>query len=243
MKALVALLLIVNIGFGAWQSSRPATSVHQPAPVDLGVEPLRLLSELDSPAGTVADLPSTGHDPLPSSAPTPTSVIPPATPAANPSPTPAPVAAQCYSLGPFTGLAQATQIRQRLQGLGVSGQPRVEQSHAGAVYRVALPPLPSRDSALQVARQLAADGINDYQVITDERQRNVISLGVFKDRVAAGRRQARVAALGYAPRIEAHDTTVQVFWLDTRETGNDQAAWDALQAEDPQLHRQPRTCP
>lgn len=243
MKALVALLLILNVGFGAWQWSRPATPVHQPTPVDPGVEPLRLLSEIASPARAAVGIASS--EPSPSPSPTPTSMSPLATPAANPSPTPAPLAAQCYSLGPFTGLAEVTQLRQRLQALGVSVQQRAEQTHVGVGYRVVLPPLPSRDSAVQVARQLAADGITDYQVIPDERQRNVISLGVFKDRQAAGRRQARVAALGYAPRIEVHDPAVQVFWLDTREAaGSQQAAtWDSLRAENPQLQRQVRTCP
>ena len=116
MKALVALLLILNVGFGAWQWSRPATPVHQPTPVDPGVEPLWLLSEIAGPAHAAVGIPSS--EPSPSPSPTPTSMSPLATPAANPPPTPAPLAAQCYSLGPFTGLAEVTQLRQRCAGAG-----------------------------------------------------------------------------------------------------------------------------
>lgn len=245
MKGLVVLLLILNIGFGVWQWSQPVPAIHASAPVDPGVEPLRLLSEIDSPTRSAAPSKSS-PSPVPTPSPSPQPALMPPVANASPTPTPAPMVPQCYSLGPFATSAQAMQMRQRLQASGFGVQQRADQAHAGIAYRVVLPPLPSRDSALQVARQLAADGITDYQVMTDERQRNLISLGVFKDRPAAGRRQAGVAALGYAPRIETHETSAQTFWLDVREDSarNDASApWDRLLAANPPVRREPRPCP
>lgn len=245
MKALVVLLLVLNIGFGAWQWSRPAPAVPA-ASVDPGVESLRLLSEVEGAGAAAVHMSS----PQPSPAPVPTRTASPTPPSAPPmataSPTPAPIVLQCYSLGPFASSAQAMSLRQRLQAAGLGVQVRTDPAQADIAYRVVLPPLASRDSALQVARQLAADGITDYRVMTDERQRNVISLGVFKDRPAASRRQARVAALGYAPHVETHEMTAQTFWLEVREesAGNDVTALlNSVHTANPLVRREPRPCP
>ena len=247
MRALVVLLLLLNLGFAAWQLTRHDTPANQRAPADAGVEPLRLLTEnaalptttkpegaSPAPAGPEPDLAAQTQSSAPSA--------PEATPA-----TVTPDTAQvfCYSVGPFPELQQAELARQRLQAAGVSSRQRVVESRTNANYRVVLPPLPSKESAIQVARQLAADGIADYQVILDDSQRNVISLGVFKDRQAATRRQAQIAAFGYAPRIESHDVPVQNYWLDTRESGRAAeavATWTALLTESPYVRRQDQDC-
>lgn len=252
MRALVILLLLLNVGFAAWQLTRHEIPANQRAPADAGVEPLRLLAENTPQPATIA---SEAVSPAPAPTPevavqTPPTVQPAPAVVAEPETTPVPtmpdtVHITCYAVGPFAELQQAELAGQRLQATGVSNRQRVVESRANANYRVVLPPLPSKESAVQVARQLAADGIADYQVILDDSQRNVISLGVFKDRQAATRRQAQIAAFGYAPRIEPHDVSIQNYWLDTQESGQtDEAAavWAALLAKSPQAHRQVQDC-
>ncbi len=250
MRALVVLLVLLNVGFAAWQLTRHEIPVNQRAPADAGVEPLRLLTDNATPPAAMESETELSAASTEVAAQNPTTT--PSAPAvvATPEATPAPVipdTAQnsCYTVGPFADLRQAELAGQRLQATGVSSRQRVVESRANASYRVVLPPLPSKESAIQVARQLAADGIADYQVVLDDGQRNVISLGVFKDRPAASRRQAQIAALGYAPRIEPHDVPVQNYWLDTREsdqTAESKSAWAALLAESPQIHRQAQDC-
>ena len=46
MRALIALLLVMNIGFAAWQLTRHDVPPARRPPADLGVEPLRLLTEM-----------------------------------------------------------------------------------------------------------------------------------------------------------------------------------------------------
>ncbi len=59
MRALVLLLLALNIGFAAWQLTRhEAPSIRRPL-ADAGVEPLRLLAEMVKP------LPAKESPPLP----------------------------------------------------------------------------------------------------------------------------------------------------------------------------------
>ena len=49
MRALVALLLVLNIGFAAWQLTRHEAPPTRRPPADAGVEPLRLLTEMAKP--------------------------------------------------------------------------------------------------------------------------------------------------------------------------------------------------
>ena len=49
MRALVALLLVMNIGFAAWQLTRHELPPARSPPADIGVEPLRLLTEMIKP--------------------------------------------------------------------------------------------------------------------------------------------------------------------------------------------------
>ena len=50
MRALVALLLVLNIGFAVWQLTRHDVPPVRRPPADAGVEPLRLLTEQPAPA-------------------------------------------------------------------------------------------------------------------------------------------------------------------------------------------------
>lgn len=49
MRALVVLLLMLNIGFAAWQLTRHEAPPARRPPADAGVEPLRLLTETAKP--------------------------------------------------------------------------------------------------------------------------------------------------------------------------------------------------
>lgn len=49
MRALVVLLLALNIGFAAWQLTRHEAPPARRPPADAGVEPLRLLTEMAKP--------------------------------------------------------------------------------------------------------------------------------------------------------------------------------------------------
>ena len=241
MRILVILLLILNIGFAAWQvtSARQHAAVARLAPADPGVEPLRLLSEVAAPSPAAPPQPPVS---VPTPAPQPTP--PPVTQSTAP---PTPPASQthtaCYTVGPLPDTQQAEQLMQRLNQKGIAGQQRMTETRSTGGYRVILPPLPSKESAQRVARQLAAKGVTDYQVGVDDNQRDIISLGVYKDQQAATRRQAQVDALGYASRVEPREIVTQSYWLDTQASDTPADVWTALLAGYPQAQRQERSCP
>ena len=236
MRALVLLLVLLNIGFAAWQLALQDQDIKQLSPADSGTEPLRLLTE-----GKVSQAPQVA--PSPDEPNTPSVAAPERAVPLSPTLPPVPI---CFVVGPIADPEQASLIAQRLRAAGITSIQRVELSGDNPSYRVVLPSLPSRESALQVGRQLAADGVTDYQVIVDDSQRNVVTLGVFKDQPAAARRQAQIAALGYAPRIEARESPAQSYWLDTRQESQFSAAnsaWSSLQAEYPEIGRRTKACP
>lgn len=189
LRALILLLLCMNIGVAAWWLASDAKP-EPPAPAgEPGVATLRLLSEVERL---------------------------PAPEAAESSEAPALLAADavCLSLGPFTTPAQLRAAMNRL----LPQVERIQFREVAAValrgYRVFLPAAGSRAQALETARALSAKGISDYYVVTAGEQQNTISLGIFRELENATKRHDEVAALGYDPTVEARTEQVPEWWID-----------------------------
>lgn len=65
MRALVALLLVLNIGFAGWQLTRHEAAPTRRPPADVGVEPLRLLTEMTKPLPAKETAQPPAHSPRP----------------------------------------------------------------------------------------------------------------------------------------------------------------------------------
>jgi hypothetical protein len=62
---MVALLLVLNIGFAAWQLTRQDAPPARRPPADAGVEPLRLLTEMAKPLLAKEPAQPPSHSPRP----------------------------------------------------------------------------------------------------------------------------------------------------------------------------------
>ena len=189
LRALILLLLCMNLGVAAWWIA----SDDQPAPPlppgDPGVATLKLLSEVEQlPVPEAAELSEA-----------------PATLGAD---------AVCLSLGPFATPAQLRIAMNRL----LPRVERIQFREVAAValrgYRVFLPAAGSRAQALETARALSSKGVSDYYVVTAGDQQNTISLGIFRELGNATKRHDEIAALGYDPTVEARTEQVPEWWLD-----------------------------
>ena len=190
LRALLLLLLCMNLGVAAWWMAHREPVQPVPAATEPGIPGLRLLSEMERRPGGDASAEL-------AEAPTPVSPD-----------------AQCLALGPFDTPAD---LRAAMDAL----LPRVERIQFREVpavalrgYRVYLPPAPSREEALQVARALSAQGVTDYYVVTAGPQQNTVSLGSFRDLANAAQRRDALAALGYAPVVEPRTEAVSQWWID-----------------------------
>jgi hypothetical protein len=189
LRALVLLLVCMNVGVALWWGLH-RDPVAQPLPAsDRGVGSLTLLRE-------------TERSPLPAAAELETA------------PAPLEDMTVCLSLGPFQTPSDLRGAMGRLMPQVGRIQFRELPATALRGYRVFLPAADSRAAALASARALAARGLRDYYVVTAGEQQNTVSLGLFRDLENARRRQAEVAALGYAASLEPRTEAVPQWWVD-----------------------------
>lgn len=232
VRALLVLLLMLNLGVTAWWGLRTPPASSAPVASPLGVARLQLLAERDAPTRSVAEpaAPKAAVAALRDA----TAVAPntaAATPPPAPTPTPAPVAAaveapaaetaaplakatRCYSFGPFENADMASSARRYLQPLAQRIAMREQRTAPARGWRVLLPPQPSREQAQALAQRIAAAGFNDYFVVADGAEANAIALGRYRTEDAARKRAQSLNAAGFAAQAEALGDARASTWLD-----------------------------
>lgn len=208
-RALLLILILANIGFLAWHRwySTPESTALTPAPPLTG-KPLQLASEL-SPAERKA----LAAEP---SAPAPAVTTAPVVAAAAGTGA-APVSAlACASYGPFPSDDALQQGIARLKPLGITATSHLVAGKAKLGYWVYLPPFASKREADGAAAVLKRRGVKDTYVVTDEANRNAISLGVFSERRYAEDRQKQLRKLGYRAILAERFRDEPHYWLDAK---------------------------
>ncbi|WP_028919390.1 SPOR domain-containing protein [Pseudoxanthomonas suwonensis] len=201
VRALIVVLVALNLGVAAWWLSRPEAA-EAPPPVSTrgGVELELLPATTDAPRSAPAlATAKPGHTPEQ-----------PAAPAAAAPAAPAPLA--CLRLGPFPDRAAAEVAR---AGLGTLLREAVLDEEAGAAtgYRVLLPPAPDRAQAQATARRIAAAGFEDFIVLSKGEEANAIALGAYRNRDTAERRIASLRAAGFPAELRAQGGGASRWWL------------------------------
>ncbi|MGH8083952.1 MAG: SPOR domain-containing protein [Lysobacter sp.] len=202
IRALIVLLLVLNLGVALWWISRPSPTPSaapvEPAP---GVARLQLLSETDA-------------DPRP----------PESTAAA-------PVVSQCLAFGPFDNAAEASQVQSKLRAQVLQLQPRREYAGTARSWKVLLPPAASMDAAEAAAQRVAAAGFKDHFLVRDGEDARSVALGLYRSEATARERVATLAAAGFEAVAEPVGAGPAEHWLDVGATsGFDPAAAQALVA-------------
>lgn len=189
VRALVVLLVVMNLGAAAWWALHRAPPPPVQATTKSGVPPLVLLSEAETqPPADAAEL---------DAAPEPLSATP-----------------VCLSLGPLQTKADLRKVMDALTPQVGRIQFREQRATELRGYSVYLPAFADRQQALAAARAMAAKGMRDYYVVTAGREENTVSLGLFRDLVNAEKRRDEARALGYAPMLEPISEDVPNWWVD-----------------------------
>jgi hypothetical protein len=211
-RALLALLILANLGVFAWVHWYVNPSHADLAPVAApGGAPLKLMSEL-----TPAERKNLASAPVPAPATAP--VLAAATHAA-PAAVTATVAAGalvCASYGPFPSADAASQALARLKTAGIVGNPHAIAGKAKLGYWVYLPPFGSRKEADAAAAMLKKRGVTDIYVVADEANRNAVSLGVFSQRDGAVQREKEIKKLGFKAQMAERFRDEPRYWLDAK---------------------------
>lgn len=185
IRALIVLLLVLNLGVALWWVSRPSTaSSTAPAGSTPGVARLQLLSETD------ADRPT----PAPTAA--------------------APVVSQCVAFGPFADAAQASQAQSALRAQVLQLQPRREYAGTPRSWKVLLPPAASMDEAEAAAQRVADAGFKDYFLVRQGEDARSVALGLYRSESTARERIVTLAAAGFEAEMEPVGAGPAEHWLD-----------------------------
>lgn len=205
IRALIVLLLALNLGAAAWWISRPAVRAPALPEQPAGVARLQLLDE--SRATPIVTAPMSV--PAVAQAPAPVPIE------AAPAPAVAVAAAQCFSVGPFDSDAAAIAATARISAQTTRIRPRQVPGQQASGYNVMLPPLPDRESAQALAQRIGAAGFDDYLVVSGGAQANGIALGRYGSREGAERRQSALKAAGFDAQVQAiGNEGPSQWWLD-----------------------------
>lgn len=202
IRALIVLLLVLNLGVALWWISRPSPTPPaaraDPAP---GVARLQLLSETGAASPQVA------------------------------SATAAPVVSQCLTFGPFDNASEAAQAQSRLRAQVMRLQPRREYAGTARSWKVLLPPAASMDAAEAAAQRVADAGFKDHFLVRDGDDARTVALGLYRSEATARERADTLAAAGFEAVLEPVGAGPAQHWLDVgASSGFDTAAAQALVA-------------
>lgn len=203
LRALIVLLLAMNLGVALWWALRPAPAAGPPLEIPADVPRLVLVSEADEEVLRAAALNAAnaaGPDPAVAEGGDQALV--------------APEDLRCFSFGPWAGRDQAARAHARLKPLAV--RLHVREAGTGATgWRVMLPPLEDRTAALRTVERLVAAGFDDHFVIAQGDEANAVALGRFSTEEAARRHEAALRGAGFTAAVaEPLGTTGTERWLD-----------------------------
>jgi hypothetical protein len=120
----------------------------------------------------------------------------------------------CFTLGPFRSQDGAARAREALQELKLKPTGRVRNEREQYGFQVYLPPLESRDAAIDTARKLADKGITEYYIMNEKNLRNAISLGLFRSKAHATRQVERLKEIDVFVEILPRYRDRKLYWLD-----------------------------
>jgi hypothetical protein len=195
-RALIVLLIVLNLGVAAWWMLRPAPLVVADAAL-AGVPELQLAGERVPPRHAAAPLPA------------------PATTTATPTVEIAKQddAPQCFRFGPYADAASAEAAAARLRASVLKATTRTIAG-GGKDWTVWLPPFADMTSAQAKALEIAGAGIKDYYVVANGAQANAIMLGRYGSEENAQRRIADLRGKGIEAQVQAPVDAVPQSWVD-----------------------------
>jgi hypothetical protein len=204
-RALIVMLVVLNVGVAAWWMWRP---VPLPGAGDnaapSGIARLQLLQERKG-AAAVRPRPAAGVA-------TPLTIATPATSAApgtasaraaSEQTAPEPTAAErCYRFGPFADVAAVAAARTALQPRVLRLREQVSTPERNRGWRVIVPPAADRAAANALAERIKQAGFQDFFVIGDGADANAIALGRFSGEDRAQQHATSLRAAGFAAEAQ-----------------------------------------
>jgi len=144
----------------------------------------------------------------------------------------------CQALGPFLTESELTPFEKYLDRLGLTAKPQIRYQREQVGYTVLMPSVEYAE-ALQVKRRLEKENIAANMIGVD----NVLSLGVFRDKLRAEKTLARAQALGFDPHLEPGYARRSTYWLVFQRADKQGEGLAGLTRKNSGLRVEAMTCP
>ena len=203
LRALIVLLLVMNVGVALWWALRPAPAVELPPALPADVPRLLLASEADAETLQAVVLNAANAD---------VQADGPLAEGGNAAAV-APEDLQCFSFGPWTDPAQAGEARVLLQTQAVRIITRDAPTGATG-WRVMLPAHADRTAAQETVARLVEAGFDDHFIISQGEEANAVALGRFGAEASARRHEAALREAGFEAVSDPLGATGSEAWID-----------------------------
>lgn len=203
LRALIVLLLVMNVGVALWWALRPAPAAEQPPALPADVPRLLLASEADAEALQAVQLNAANAD------------VQADGPLADGSDAAAvaPEDLRCFSFGPWTDPGEAEEARVLLQTQVVRIITR-EAPTGVTGWRVMMPVHADREAAQETVARLVEAGFDDHFIIGQGEEANAVALGRFSAETSARRHEAALREAGFEAMSEPLGATGAEAWVD-----------------------------
>ena len=203
LRALIVLLLVMNVGVALWWALRPAPAAEQPPALPADVPRLLLASEADAEALQAVQLNAANAD------------VQADGPLADGSDAAAvaPEDLRCFSFGPWTDPGEAEEARVLLQTRVVRIITR-EAPTGVTGWRVMMPVHADREAAQETVARLVEAGFDDHFIIGQGEEANAVALGRFSAEASARRHEAALREAGFEAVSEPLGATGTEAWID-----------------------------
>ena len=214
MKVFFGLLLVVNIGFAAFQWLLPYEQLFEKPPGIPAAEKLQLLSDSNakpiSESEIIAEVEAETSAIEQAVAQIEAEVEAEQARLVNEDNTDKRV---CYTIGPIKDKSRAVEISGRYSSKQVetSLKSSLEKEYQGVM--VFIGGHKNRDEAVATANALTEQGIKDHIIVSAPDRPNILSLGVFGLKRNADRLKARVEAMKFPVETEARYRERTIYWL------------------------------
>ncbi len=234
MRWILITLVVVNIGFFAWQfmsADSAAMVVNSVSARSDRRDDITLLSETDQ--SSLIELRELVNKPIINT----TSVVRTDDSVVR--------ANGCMAVGPFMSIGESQNIVNQLASLEINlNLKAVDQPTGKYDYRLLVPPLNSLEEAFRKLRELQASNIDSY-VITAGENALGISLGVFSTIQGAAAATALVRSEGFDGDIVEIPRSTRTYWLFGTPGSQlviSETVWKNLKASNPAIQEQELPC-
>lgn len=131
---------------------------------------------------------------------------------------------RCYTLGPLATLVQQSRADDRLRPFVNQRRLRTTRADHDRGWWVFVA-ASSRSAAIELARELAAQGMEDYFVVADENLPEAVSLGLYERLDNARQRLSRIRRMGFDAQMTVRREEIPQFWIDYQIDPGQRSPW------------------